>query len=80
MKQINFFYNDISGEYIINESGEFDAVGKDVCRFKDDMEALRFVSEKYPGRKVILRCRLPDDDIEKAENYLSSIDSKIKIE
>lgn len=80
MKQINFFYSEISGEYILNEQGEFNSDGKEVYRFKGSTEALNFIASKYPKRKLLLSCRISEEDLEKAKDYLSSIDSKIDIE
>jgi len=74
MKQINLFYSEHSEKYIINEKREFTSQvpGENVKKTLED--ALKFISDKYPKRKLFLEMKIPEKDQEFVKNYFS--DSK----
>ena len=82
MKQINIFYNWYQDEYIINEQRMFIVEKVPAENKKKSLEeALKFVSDRYKNRKLLLEMKIPEKEQEFVENYFlenKNIDYRFK--
>ena len=82
MKQINIFYNEHLGEYIINERGIFNVEKVPAENKKKSLEeALKFISDRYKNRNLLLEMKIPEKEQEFVENYFldnKNIDYRFK--